>query len=102
MHSHKIMLVTSLVFSILGFISLSNFESMASWGEDTMVWFWVGAIFTYICIFNSLLFIYQSNRKGKSNRFKVVAQLIIASLSIYTFIWTSFIVYIWYFKDFSF
>jgi len=45
---NKKMLVVSLVLSIIGFISLSNFESMAQWGKDTMVWFWVGAIFTYL------------------------------------------------------
>lgn len=102
MSKNKIMLVASSVLSIIGFISVWNFESMAYWGNDTMIWFWTGAIFTYLCVFSSFYFIYLSNKKQKLNKFKVIAQLMISSFSIYTFIWTGLVVYVWYLKDFSF
>lgn len=102
MKNHKKMLVVSFILSIIGIISLFNFEAMAYWGEDTRVWFWLGAIFTYLIVFSSFLFIYLSNKNEKMNTAKLVVQLIIGSLSVFVLVGTTIVVYIWNFKDFSF
>lgn len=100
-NNYKNMLLVSLILSILGFLTFLNFESMAYWGNDTMVWFWVGAIFIYLCIFGAFFLIFKSNKNKDSNKVKVGIQLFIGSLSLYTLVWTSLVVYVWYLKDFS-
>ncbi|WP_026678801.1 hypothetical protein [Fictibacillus gelatini] len=63
--------VFSLLASVVGFIFSLSFQSMAYWDHEvTMLWYWVGAILSYI--FSGLA--YSSNQeknKIKSFRFNL-------------------------------
>lgn len=88
----------SLAMSIIGLLVFSNVESMAYWGEDTLVWFWIGAILAYLCAIGALVLTYFSFVKQKLNGYKVVLNFINALLSIFILFGTSAIVIIWSLK----
>ena len=48
-------IVISLFFAILGMVFGITFQSMAYWGSNTMVWYWVGAVLAYLFTIISLI-----------------------------------------------
>lgn len=89
-------IVISLFWAILGIIFSMLFQSMAYWGSNTMIWYWVGAIlaYTFTAIsFVSLLFLYRQNQNyTKSQKFLILLNI---ALILGTILWTTFIIIAW-------
>lgn len=94
-------LILSLIFATLGFIALWNFEIMAYWGNNTMFWFWIGALFTYLCAISSLFFLWLAFKTSAKTMTTIFIATSLSLIPLFTFFGTSLAVYVWYLKDFS-
>ncbi|MBB2480769.1 hypothetical protein H5P36_11235 [Bacillus sp. APMAM] len=90
------------IFSTIGIIFSMLFQDMAYWGKDTMVWYNVGAIMSYVSSILALIFLvflviriahlHHKKFAFLFNNFIMICSgfLIFASL-----LWTTFIIIAW-------
>ncbi|WP_412839344.1 DUF3902 family protein [Bacillus paranthracis] len=89
-------IVISLLFAILGMIFSVLFQSMAYWGSNTMVWYWVGAVLAYLLTTISLITLILIYRRTQqyttSHKFLILLNI---ALILGTILWTTFIIIAW-------
>lgn len=94
-------IIQSLFLTLLALFGINVFENAVHWGE-TMLWFWVGAILTFLCLIAAFVLIAKSIKEVNKSRLKITAQLLVGGFAVYTFLMAILVLYVWNFKDFSF
>ncbi|MFC9416084.1 DUF3902 family protein [Bacillus mobilis] len=89
-------IVISLFFAILGMVFGIIFQSMAYWGSNTMVWYWVGAVLAYLFTIISLITLIRIYRRTPqytmAYKFLILLNIV---LVLGTILWTTFIIIAW-------
>ncbi|MGE8207504.1 hypothetical protein ACQKP0_23810 [Heyndrickxia sp. NPDC080065] len=87
--------IYSLLCAIIGFTFSMLFQSMAYWGNETMLWYWVGAVLSYLFSLISITFILFFNIKETPNFISVLLLFISVLFIFATIFWTTFIIIAW-------
>ncbi len=95
MYKSNTLLFIALFFTSIALISIWNFEVITQWGNDTMLWFWIGAIFIYLCLGIALSLIIVAFKKPTVKPLNLYFVIGLLLLLLYTFFMTTFVLYVW-------
>lgn len=91
MLNQKYYILVSFVSAVSVYLLSMAFQSMAYWG-NTVMWYWVGVVITYIVWSIGIIFLIMSFRNNKFNLIYSISYLVAGLLLITGFIWVSFII----------
>ena len=90
--------IIAFILAAFGFIAALNFERLAQWG---MVWYWIGAGIAYLLSIVAGVVAWNAPAATESAIQQKVLRILIIVIAFLSILFTSFVIYIWYAKDFS-
>ncbi|WP_425286545.1 DUF3902 family protein [Bacillus amyloliquefaciens] len=86
----------SFVLALIGFIFSIYMQSMAYWSNDSMLWYWIGAILSYIFAAGSAItLILNKNKDSVLSISCLILMIVTVMLILVTVFWTAFIMIAW-------
>ncbi|MCZ4248768.1 MULTISPECIES: hypothetical protein [Bacillus amyloliquefaciens group] len=78
---------------MIGFIFSIYMQSMAYWSNDSMLWYWIGAILSYIFAAGSAItLILNKNKDSVLSISCLILMIVTVMLILVTVFWTAFII----------
>ncbi|AEB23822.1 MULTISPECIES: DUF3902 family protein [Bacillus] len=88
--------LVSLVLALIGFIFSIYMQSMAYWSNDSMLWYWIGAILSYIFAAGAAVtLILNKNKDSVLSISCLILMIVTVMLFLVTIFWTTFIMIAW-------
>ncbi|MEC3656831.1 DUF3902 family protein [Bacillus siamensis] len=89
MKSHLV----SFVLALIGCLFSIYMQSMAYWSNDSMLWYWVGAILSYIFAAGSFITLnFNKNKDSVLSISCLILMILTVMLILVTVFWTAFII----------
>ncbi|AJK65524.1 MULTISPECIES: DUF3902 family protein [Bacillus] len=88
--------LVSFLLALSGFIFSIYMQSMAYWSNDSMLWYWVGAVLSYLFAAGSMVTLILNKNKDSILTISCLILMIVTVMLIFvTTFWTTFIIIAW-------
>lgn len=88
--------LVSFLLALSGFIFSIYMQSMAYWSNDSMLWYWVGAVLSYLFAAGSMVtLILNKNKDSILTISCLILMIVTVMLILVTTFWTTFIIIAW-------
>ncbi|AIU81908.1 hypothetical protein SRCM100730_03550 [Bacillus velezensis] len=88
--------LVSFLLALSGFIFSIYMQSMAYWSNDSMLWYWVGAVLSYLFAAGSVVtLILNKNKDSILTISCLILMIVTVMLILVTTFWTTFIIIAW-------
>ncbi|MDL5022791.1 DUF3902 family protein [Bacillus velezensis] len=88
--------LVSFLLALSGFIFSIYMQSMAYWSNDSMLWYWVGAVLAYLFAAGSMVtLILNKNKDSILTISCLILMIVTVMLILVTTFWTTFIIIAW-------
>ncbi|BET17768.1 DUF3902 family protein [Bacillus velezensis] len=88
--------LVSFLLALSGFIFSIYMQSMAYWSNDSMLWYWVGAVLSYLFAAGSIItLILNKNKDSILTISCLILMIVTVMLILVTTFWTTFIIIAW-------
>ncbi len=88
--------LVSFLLALSGFIFSIYMQSMAYWSNDSMLWYWVGAVLSYLFATGSMVtLILNKNKDSILTISCLILMIVTVMLILVTTFWTTFIIIAW-------
>ncbi|PRS89464.1 DUF3902 family protein [Bacillus velezensis] len=88
--------LVSFLLALSGFIFSIYMQSMAYWSNDSMLWYWVGAVLSYLFAAGSMVTLILHKNKDSILTISCLILMIVTVMLIFvTTFWTTFIIIAW-------
>ncbi|QHK04377.1 hypothetical protein C7M18_03274 [Bacillus velezensis] len=88
--------LVSFLLALSGFIFSIYMQSMAYWSNDSMLWYWVGAVLSYLFAAGSVVTLILNKNKDSILTISCLFLMIVTvMLILVTTFWTTFIIIAW-------